>query len=312
MYYTIGGFTLDDTVLPSGEVRWAAPGGNALYSAIGARLWDVDVGIVASVGEDYPEAHLDLLRSYGFDLSGVRRVSYRSFHVWILHEGDGRRQILYRLDSGTNDQLDPVPDDLPGDIARAQGVHICPILGTSQGHLMAHLAARKVPLFLDLIVVPNQIMTHEGHRTDLWPELRAFLPSYEEVIALWGERPETELLSRAHQVGSDVFAVKMGARGSVIGTREQGVCCRIPACQVENVVDATGAGDAYCGGFMVGLQETGDVLEAALRGTVSASFVIEGFGALHALAVSRERVQARLDQLRDQIRSASPAWHEHV
>ncbi|MCC8166228.1 MAG: PfkB family carbohydrate kinase, partial [Planctomycetes bacterium] len=49
----------------------------------------------------------------------------------------------------------------------------------------------------------------------------------------------------------------------------------------------TGAGDSFCGGFLVGLRETGDAVEAALYGTVSSSFVVEGFGAEHTYAVTR-------------------------
>ena len=70
----------------------------------------------------------------------------------------------------------------------------------------------------------------------------------------------------------------MDTRGAIVFDGRQGKTYRIPiypAC----TVDATGAGDAFSGGFMEGITETGDVLEAGLRGTISASFVVEGWGA---------------------------------
>lgn len=301
MYYTIGGFTLDDTVLPSGEVRWSAPGGNALYSAIGAKLWGVEVGIITPVGRDYPQKHLDRLAARGFDLAGVRRIDHPSFHVWVLHEGGGRRQIIYRLDSGSNTVLDPGVKDIPEGIEAAQGVHICPILGTSQASLMEYLLPTGAPLFLDLVVIPDQIDVTTGHRADLWPRLRAFLPSFEEVEALLGKLPLPLLVGKLAAIAPPTFTIKMGSRGSLVRDPSSGVVYHIPIYPAA-VVDATGAGDAYCGGFMVGLQETGDPKEAALRGTVSASFVIEDFGALHALAVPVDQVNERLESLRSEMR----------
>ena len=70
----------------------------------------------------------------------------------------------------------------------------------------------------------------------------------------------------------------------------------------SRVVDVTGAGDAYCGGFLVGLTETGDPLEAALRGSVSASLTVEGTGALHALGGTQAQLQARLAELRSAVK----------
>jgi ribokinase len=68
------------------------------------------------------------------------------------------------------------------------------------------------------------------------------------------------------------------------------------------VRDVTGAGDAYCGGFMVGLSETGDPVEAALRGAISASITVEGIGATYALGTTPGLAEARLRSLRDSVR----------
>jgi sugar/nucleoside kinase (ribokinase family) len=68
----------------------------------------------------------------------------------------------------------------------------------------------------------------------------------------------------------------MGANGSIVAG--QGQCWQIPAVPPAELVDVTGAGNAYCGGFLVGLGEKLGVLEAALYGAVSASFAIQQFG----------------------------------
>ena len=92
--------------------------------------------------------------------------------------------------------------------------------------------------------------------------------------------------------------VKMGARGMRMLLRGDGGWHRIPTCPAQ-VVDPTGAGDAFCGGFLVGLARTGDPLEACLYGAVSASFIIEEFGVLHALQVGGGAAQSRLGLLQE-------------
>ncbi|MGH2618038.1 MAG: carbohydrate kinase family protein, partial [Thermomicrobiales bacterium] len=75
----------------------------------------------------------------------------------------------------------------------------------------------------------------------------------------------------------------------------------IPAVPVQ-AIDTIGAGDAYCGGFLAGLVETGDPIEAGLRGTVSASFAIQDYGAQAGMNPDPAEVRQRLHALRERVR----------
>ena len=79
-----------------------------------------------------------------------------------------------------------------------------------------------------------------------------------------------------------------------------GTHTHLPAVPVDSV-DPTGAGDAFCGGFLVGLAETDNPIEAGLRATVSASFAVERVGALHLCEVTSIEAKARLDTLRSLV-----------
>jgi sugar/nucleoside kinase (ribokinase family) len=102
-------------------------------------------------------------------------------------------------------------------------------------------------------------------------------------------------------MGCRFVVLKGGAEGQFayeVATKRRWHVPAYPA----RVQDVTGAGDAFCGGFLVGLAETGDLVEACLRGGVSASLAIEGVGALYALGAAAGLTQARLEALRDNVR----------
>jgi ribokinase len=97
--------------------------------------------------------------------------------------------------------------------------------------------------------------------------------------------------------GARAVVVKIGAYGSlVVGPGRE--VTHVPAYPAA-VVDPTGAGDSFCGGFLVGLQETGDLVQAALYGTVAASFVVEAEHAIPVLGITREQAAARLAMVQD-------------
>jgi sugar/nucleoside kinase (ribokinase family) len=97
-----------------------------------------------------------------------------------------------------------------------------------------------------------------------------------------------------------LIAMKCGAEGviaHVAGARE-GV--HIPSVQVE-VVDVTGAGDAFCGGVLAGFATKNDPIEALLYGAVAASSCVEGFGFTGLAPATEEKARGRLALLRQQI-----------
>ena len=90
----------------------------------------------------------------------------------------------------------------------------------------------------------------------------------------------------------------MGARGMRYMPYGGKEWTQIPTYPTQ-AIDPTGAGDAFCGGFLVGMAKTGNPVQAALYGAVSASFIIEDFGVLHALSVDEEEAQSRLKKLQE-------------
>ena len=71
----VGDLTLDDVVLPDGTTHMASIGGDCLYAALGARLWEPNVGIVTRRGDDFPRDRLRDLEQLGICLDGVVELS---------------------------------------------------------------------------------------------------------------------------------------------------------------------------------------------------------------------------------------------
>ncbi len=300
-YFTIGGITLDDTVLPDGKVQFGAPGGNAVYSAIGARVWSGQaVGIVGRVDGQYPQQNLDSLAQGGLDTRGIRRIDSPGLHVWILYERSGHRRIIPQMDSGDSPEVDPTPDDIPPDYLQAKYAHVSCMAPSSEATIARFLMQQSVPFCLD--ISQESIPNHPEGLSDSYmlEHCDVFLPSIGELDLIWGRQPLRPLLDRIAEFGPKVIAVKVGELGSFVFERRTGRLYHVPAARCQ-VLDTTGAGDGYCGGFMVGYAETGDVVEAACRGNVSASFVIQDFGALHALMATRAEAEHRCASLRSGV-----------
>lgn len=295
-----GGFTLDDTVLRSNEIRRRAPGGNALYAAVGAKVWSDSVGLLGVVGYDWPEEYLVLLKDKGFTTAGITRVDHPNIKMWALHEDNGGRQLIYKLDSGHNQDLDPRVEFVPDVYRQANGLHVAALPFTTQQELVSSFRSWGVGnISLDVVNIPGRIDSSPYRNLEHLKGVSMFLPSLEEVHDLWGKSRELSKLIQdiVVRVGLETMAVKMGAQGCTVYDRARDAVWHVPIFPVE-AKDTTGAGDSFCGGFLAGYEQTGDALEAAVRGTVSASFVVQDFGALHALDTSRQEVIRRANSVR--------------
>lgn len=135
--------------------------------------------------------------------------------------------------------------------------------------------------------------------------VRVFLPSRQEVESLMGAGDLWDSAREFAGAGPAVVVIKDGPNGSLVYDRAGDRCWTVPV-HVGEVVDVTGAGDAYCGGFLVGYAETDDPLMAACYGTVSASFVLEGHGGLFGLRYTREDAELRLGQVWQKAESVLP------
>jgi sugar/nucleoside kinase (ribokinase family) len=291
-----GNFTIDDFVFPDGSTRWAIPGGSAVYAAMGTSLWTGHVSIVAPIGADYPMEVLDK----NIDISRCRRQT-RTLRNWGLYEEDGRRHFVSRSATRNWSAFSPKPADAMS--GHQTSAHIAPMPHDIALELIAELrkvGTRSISLDLD-----DHDLLGKTNLEAIIELLRAvdfFLPSYQDILAMFPDVGPLEGLHRIRALASNVtlIVIKCGTEGVIAHVAGAGEWIHIPAVSVD-VVDATGAGDAFCGGVLAGFAEENDPIEALLYGSVSASFCVEGLGFTGLAAATKEKASARLATLRQRI-----------
>jgi len=335
-YLLVGGFSIDTLTGADGTSHLGVAGGNALFAAAGAHFWSQSLAVVGVVGADYPKAWLRTLRSHGIDVSGVQHSPTAHEGYWAArYLANGEREpyvpaqayleagvtlpaplerVADRLVAGASGWREAsvardaswrsVPERLPARLSAPPAFLLLANERSRQRSWIDWITARprgdQVPILLDPEEESGRDLTMDDLR-ELLPGVHAVLPSARQIPRLLARRGLRGAALALAGLGPPVVAIKRGAAGSYVFDARRGVGYHIPA-YPTSVVDPTGAGDAYCGGFMVGLVETGSVALAGLLGSVAASYVLEGYGAFHALTVDRVNVVARLERLITSLR----------
>lgn len=297
--YTIGNFTIDDIVLwPSGQNWMGQPGGNVLFSALGARVWLERVGLLARVGHDYPPERLREIEARGLYL-GLRLVDLPTIHSWALYEAEGDRQFVNHLHSGSNVTMTIHPEEIEGEHLTGRAYHLAPAPVKQQAALVKHLRPSGGLISLD----PHELWIngYEAIIEAMLAEVDFFLPSRFEARLLYGTDAPEEAARAFARWGPKAVVIKLGEDGSLVYDPLAELLVHVPAYPAR-VRDTTGAGDAFCGGFLAGYLLSGDPVAAAQYGAISASYVVEAIGALAAPQPRPAEAQTRLAYLKDKMR----------
>jgi sugar/nucleoside kinase (ribokinase family) len=328
--FVIGGRIAREYILPPvGPPLLDVPGGSALYACGGLLTWESAVGVLARVGEDYPRDCLADLNRLGIDTSGIQIMAQRlDLRAFTAHDADlkithaapvsqfARRKLAFpkallgyqppdepRDDPSQTELLSPSHAQMPPAYREARAVHLCPMDFKSHLQLLTSFKAAGVKT---LTVDPSPgYLTPRFQRQmgSILEGTTAFLPSEEDLRALFlGDTYDLwEMMAAIGSQGCEVVVTKRGAAGQAVYDSAGRRRWEIPAYPARRA-DPSGAGDAFCGGFLAGFKRTYDPLQAAFYGNVAASLKVEGSGAFYALGVLEGLAQARLDVIKDMAR----------
>jgi sugar/nucleoside kinase (ribokinase family) len=312
----VGSIAYDTVKTPFGE-RERMLGGAAVHFALAAAFFD-EVRVVGPVGEDFGEQQLELLSSRGIDIADVERIAGGETFFWHGEYGwdlNSRETLDTRL--GVFEGFQP---KLSEGSRSSEVLFLANIQPDLQREVRAQLpgagfvALDSMNMWIDvaresLVAAIENIdclMLNDAELRQLTGKPN--LVSAAREILSW--KP-----SSAEARGPSVIVAKQGEYGAALITRDGFFA--LPAYPLESVVDPTGAGDTFAGGF-VGfiaahrselkadtadgngrLAPTDDLLRRAMaHATVLASFNVEEFGTERIERLTRPEIVARMDELR--------------
>ncbi|HWE29037.1 MAG TPA: PfkB family carbohydrate kinase [Polyangia bacterium] len=284
-----------DSVEANGAVHDDVLGGSASFFSTAASYF-APVKLVAVVGDDMPEQHLKFLGSRGVDLTGLERARGKTFRWKGRYSDDlGSRTTL---DTQLNVFAEFKPK-LPEAWRDGEFLFLGNIHPALQLDVLTQVKKPK------LVAMDTMNFWIEG-------EPAALARVLERVDLLVINDEEARLLSKEHNLpraarairamGPKTVIVKRGESGALL-FHEHGVFAA-PAYPLERVVDPTGAGDTFAGGFMGYLARVRDIGPQAVRramfyGSVMASFCVEDYSLDRLRALTDGEIEGRYRAFRD-------------
>ena len=289
----VGSMAFDSVRTPFGEASDVL-GGSATYFATAASFF-TDVDLIAVVGEDFPETHVEFLRSRGIDLAGLERRQGQTFR-W---KGEYSYQLneAQTLETHLN-VLETFRPHIPEEYRKPELLFL--------GNIDPELQLDVLQKVTRPAIVACDTMNFwiEGKREALWRTLEKvdiLVINDGEARALGEDSNLVQVAKRILARGPQHLIIKRGEYGVLMFNEKH--TFGAPALPLEQVKDPTGAGDTFAGGFMGHLASTGDYSEEGLRraiifGSVMASFNVEEFSLDRLRHLDKKEIEDRYREFR--------------
>jgi sugar/nucleoside kinase (ribokinase family) len=274
----VGHFAIDSILLPNRPHPVVVLGGSATYTALATRHLDATASVISKVGGDFPEAYLWWLQQEGIDISSVVKLEKDQTTRFELKYNKDMSNRTLKLKS----KASPITvNDLPNSL-HAKAIHIAPIAGEIPYEVVAQLKSYTGVLSLDpqgllrSFDKAGNITLRPSIDKRLLSMVNIYKSSLDELTAATGHSDMQSAIKTIHGFGVETVIITLGTKGAVLSI--SGIRYNIPACEPAQVVDPTGAGDVFIGGFLTEYVRQKDSLWCACVGSAAASLVVEGIG----------------------------------
>jgi sugar/nucleoside kinase (ribokinase family) len=284
-----------DTIETPFERRERIVGGSGTYCALAASFF-TRPKVVGVVGKDFPRKTIELLESRKIDLRGLQIKPGKTFHWEGRYGSDPNQRTTIRTDLNVFRDFNP---ELPPSYRKADIVFLANIDPDLAGPVLAQLRERPALVALDTIRFWIETKPEALFRT--LGGVDVFFANDEEVKLLAGEANLIKAGRRLLGRGPRIIIVKKGEHGALVFSKD--FLFGVLAHPCEDVVDPTGAGDSFAGGFLGALDKAGrhgpaEIRRAAVFGSVIASFAIEDFGIERFKTLTRREIEERYKEFK--------------
>lgn len=271
----IGSLAYDSVKTPSGEAKKSL-GGSANYFSIAASLF-AQVQVVGVVGTDYSDQDRNILIKRNVDLSGMQIVPGQTFHWEGTYEQNLNEAVTLKTELNVFADFNP---QLPESYKKASHVFLANIHPTLQLQVLSQINS---PVFVGMDTMNYWILSAKDELLKVIQKVNIVFMNETEAKMLTGESNAIKAIKRVVDLGPACVVVKRGEYGSTLYHRDHGYF-NCPALPIEKVVDPTGAGDSFAGGFfgylvknVQGKPQFKDLKQAVVAGTVTSSQTIQDF-----------------------------------
>ena len=290
---TVGSVAFDSVKTPSGEVSRVV-GGAATFFSVAASFF-AGVRLVAVVGDDFGEMEMKVFGGREIDLAGLQRVAGETFR-WKGEYGNdlNSRETIYTHLNVFEEFRPHIPDTF----------RTSPIVFLANIHPALQLEVLEQVQEPELVALDTMNYWIEGTPDELKTVLQkvdVVVINDEEARLLSGESSLVKASRIIRQMGPSRVVIKRGEHGVLMADRDGYFAT--PGLPIEHVVDPTGAGDTFAGGFIGYLASsenfTDDVYrQAVICGSAMASLSVEDFGLSRLLSLADEDIRGRFDSFR--------------
>lgn len=291
----VGSVAFDSVETPFGKAEDVL-GGSATYFSTSASYF-TKVKLVAVVGEDFPDKHIEDLKSRDIDCAGLRKVPGKTFRWKGRYDYDLNQAHTLETHLNVFSSFNP---EIPEAYKESPFVFLANIDPELQMKVLDQVKKPK------LVACDTMNFWISGKKD----ALKKLLKRVEIFVINEGEArefaQEASLVKAAKAIlseGPRVLIVKRGEYGALMFNGSSSIFSA-PAYPLENIFDPTGAGDSFAGGLMGYLAETGNLSDSNIRraiifGSVMASFNVEAFSLERLRSLSFEEIKNRFTEFKD-------------
>jgi sugar/nucleoside kinase (ribokinase family) len=290
----IGSLAFDTIETPFGR-REKIVGGSGTYCSLAASFF-TRPNVVGVVGEDFTEETIAFLKSRKIDLKGLEVRPGKSF-FWEAHYGeDPNLRTTIRTEPNVYQDFKP---QLPPEYRKSEIVFLANIDPDQQDEILNQVEKPKLVAMDTINLWINQ---KSDSLLEVLEKVDFYFANDEEVRLLTGEKNLIKAAKRIMERGPSLVIIKKGEHGALVLGKD--LVFGILAHPCEEVIDPTGAGDSFAGGFLGYLDKVKDfddemeIRRAAVYGSVLASFVIEDFGINRFKTLTTEDIENRFERFR--------------
>jgi len=287
----LGTVALDSVRTPFGK-RKELLGGSAAHFSMAARLF-TKVNLIAIVGSDFPKRHIAFLSEKGLNLSSLIIDKGKTFRWEGEYKGDLNQALTLNTELGVLSVFKPRVSEEQRVIENIFLANVDPDI---QQHLLFKM---RSPKLVGLDSMNYWINTKRKGLIKLLKQVDIYVANDQESRDLSQESNLIKAARRLCSFGPKMALIKKGEHGVLFYAKKEGFIFSLPAYPVEKVIDPTGAGDTFAGGFMGYLAKKNKINSTTIKkalayGTVAASFNVEGFGLSRASRLLPQDLERRL------------------